>query len=819
MPPPPMPASLDPTTVSSLARAHAAGSSSPRGSIQWDKNGVVATSTPTSATPGRSSKPLDQGSVNSVPPDSNTPCSPLPSQVNSPTLPSSTSFPLTMQAQLQSDLSAPTQPHSLPLTSSVSPSATFSKLSLHSPGVSCPSLFTASEFMSSSSASTSLHRISDLRAPSPPHYRPSKPLHVHPQNEPPSFSASLSAPVVTLGSPDGMRDTPAEAQYQQPYRSSPESRHEADFSLDMDKRHANGEAYGVRSASPEILIGFPRLRGKTIQNTSEPVGADDEVSADAQMSEPVNQKAVSLAHDAMDIDGDVAGDREREVDSAPPHAEVPRINHTANDECSSLQVTDSSSPSEHFPHSTPVATDGVEPENHLSPPTFLNGATSQVEQMSVDPDPAQPAREPSPPPPPKVKMSLKDFALRKKKKREEEMAAKALHSPTTPDKPGLPSSPDLDIPKDLAGDVDVGHAADPGSVVNGYVKTNDVTKENVPDSFANMHDIIHDSGRTEDKDTVEENTSSTMAQMSLTTTTTKSTEATQSPPRPPDLSTLPRVLDEGHDTDQTQNVDTKPPATLTAKMEVMDAILPTGPVGADDCTPDVVSFAPEPPPPPLTIKQTSETVMVDRAIPTISIPRSIVSSNPAPSSASVSMSTSSSTSAANSRSNSVSAPVSNFPTSSNIPPSRRPSHEDGEITSSTPPKTYLPRSHTPPTQPRSFHAAHPSSPNFGSTSSSTMPIPRRPVPPLSRSPLSNSTGSAPTSSRPLPSGPRALRGSMTQSTHAPPYSSTRPPYAGSQYIPRGPSADRDRIDWDRGDRQWATQARPRGRAGSNGWGR
>ncbi|KAF9228204.1 hypothetical protein BS17DRAFT_773244 [Gyrodon lividus] len=276
--------------------------------------------------------------------------------------------------------------------------------------------------------------------------------------------------------------------------------------------------------------------------------------------------------------------------------------------------------------------------------------------------------------------------------------------------------------------------------------------------------------------------------------------ATQPPPqlaRP--LTPPPRALDR---TAQTQiNGRTEAaPVTLKAKVEMMDGVIPSGLVGADEHT----------------LNATNDATIIEGS--RMTTPASTASST--------------STSAMNSRSTSigisVSAPLHPSPApyahvpplSSSIPLSRRPSHEDGEIPSSTPPKTYQPRSHTPPTQPRSFHAAHPPSPSFGptsSSSSSSSSVPRRPAPPpLSRSPLSNaaSPGPVPISSRPLPSGPRALRGSMNQPTH-PPYASTRPPYVGSQYIPRGPSADRDRMDWDR-DRQWTASSRSRG---SNGWGR
>ena len=854
MPPPPMPASLDPTTVSSLAHAHAARSSSPRGSIQWDKNGVSATWIPpqnyalTSASSGRSSQPPSQGTSTVTPAPSNSTIvrSPVPLQVNYGTLSPSTSFPLAMQAQGST--------HPPPLAASVSPSATFSKLSLHSPDVSSSlhlSVPCSPEESAPLSPASSMQHTSDHQSSSPPH-RPSKPLHVHPQNESPSLSPSLAAPGATLNSPDGTRDTPAEAQYQQPYRSSPESSDEAYPPADVEKKcPTNGEAYRVRFASPEILCGMPRLRGRVTSDGPEPVDAYDGVSANDAIA-VVKEHEAPLDRDAMDVEADVIGDTQGD---GPSQATSPEsdMNDVLDEVYSSAHAPGSPrppAPSDSQPYGIPlVEDDGAAPENDSSPPpSDVNETTSQAESMVVDAGPAQPARGPSPPPPPKVKMSLKDFALRKKKQREEEMAAKALYSPATPDRPGLPPSPGVDVKQDLISEhAGIMKAADSGAAINGQdVKMNYATEGALDSSgtaYVNAngfdgcsghgYDAVRGSGLGEERATAEDNdnrlSAETVTQAPSMVVATKAPDTPQSSSLPARSSTVSssRVLGERNNSDHTQM---QIAATLTAKMEIIDAMIPSGLVGVDGPMPDVVSFAPEPPPPPLTTKQTSETTTIDRIVSVGTILKSVPPLIAASTSTPTSMSTSTSTSTVNSRSNSVgipgsipnsnSLPHAHAPLSlSSIPPSRRPSHEDGEITSSTPPKHYLPRSHTPPTQPRSFNAVHPSPPSFGPTSSSTASVPRRPAPPLSRSPLSGNAGPSPTpiSSRPLPSGPRALRGSMTQPTH--PYAPTRPPYTGSQYIPRGPSADRDRIDWERGDRQWAAQARPRGRAGSNGWGR
>jgi len=145
--------------------------------------------------------------------------------------------------------------------------------------------------------------------------------------------------------------------------------------------------------------------------------------------------------------------------------------------------------------------------------------------------------------------------------------------------------------------------------------------------------------------------------------------------------------------------------------------------------------------------------------------------------------------------------------------SHRLSQEDGEIRSFSPPKqpaSFVPRAHTPPTQPRSFNIASP-----GSVSTASPSVqPRRPSqPPLTRP----SNGPL---SRPLPSGPRALRAANLLGSPSG-FPLGRPLAGGPPFIPRGPSADRERMDWDR-ERGWPNHARARGRGaggGGGGWGR
>ncbi|KAF8438384.1 hypothetical protein L210DRAFT_2262114 [Boletus edulis BED1] len=486
MPPPPMPASLDPTTVSSLAHAQAASSASPRSSIQWDKNSVSATwippQTSTSVSSERSSQTPtpSQGtfSATPAPPHPTVTRSSLASQANHGTLSPSISFSPATQSPVQS--------HPSPLVPGVSPSTTFSKLSLHSPDASStphlPILCSPNESASIGTSASASTRDSDNHASSPRH-RPSKPLHVHAQNEPPSLPTST--PMVSLDSPDGTRDTPAETQYQQPYRSSPESGHEIHLASDVEKRPTNGDVYRVRFASPEILNGMPRLRGRATSDNSKPLDSHDGVSSNAD--ETVKEKEASpWGRDAMDVEVDVIGDNQAQDGGGPSIATSSegRINHVSDAPGSPSQA-----PPDSRPQIILSVEDGTAPARDSSlTVSNVNEMTSQGEPMIIDPAPPQPPREPSPPPPPKVKMSLKDFALRKKKQREEEMAAKALSSPATPDGPILPPSPNVDVKRDLASEhVSAVPTSDSGGVVNSQdVEMADV-KEDVLDTSETVY--------------------------------------------------------------------------------------------------------------------------------------------------------------------------------------------------------------------------------------------------------------------------------------------------------------------------------------------
>ena len=127
------------------------------------------------------------------------------------------------------------------------------------------------------------------------------------------------------------------------------------------------------------------------------------------------------------------------------------------------------------------------------------------------------------------------------------------------------------------------------------------------------------------------------------------------------------------------------------------------------------------------------------------------------------------------------------------PPPSDGAHEDGEIVSPPPVKAVPlpPRSSSPPTHPRAYYPPPRAPGEFSG--------PRRPF----RHPTLQNTLPQ---DRHLPRAPRALREPLY------PVASGRPP------PPRGPSADRERAEWDRErDRVWVPSSRGRGRG--SGWNR
>ncbi|KII84205.1 hypothetical protein PLICRDRAFT_58008 [Plicaturopsis crispa FD-325 SS-3] len=398
-----------------------------------------------------------------------------------------------------------------------------------------------------------------------------------------------------------------------------------------------------------------------------------------------------------------------------------------------------------------------------SDPNSEHGRSSNHEPVPEPVTEPAPPRVPTPPPPPpKVKLSLKDFALRKKKQREEEIAKAVSPSTATHDDESVPTTPQLNGGSIPALDaLSNGHDVKTDSPTVDAAQTRNGDTTMAPDSIPTVELVAFKSHEAE----AEAETDKARVENKETSVAPASPRRAASLNDPPVKMTIcdstPASVDEsnadakltgptsplpsnGNGNGVTPSDPHPPPASLQAKIEVLDEPIPNGLVAAAEHTSRGRAFSPELPPP------------LDFA-----------------------------------KARRPSAPSPN-PSISD----RRPSREDGEILPSPPPSkplSFAPRSHTPPTQPRSFQI----SPGPLST-----PSPRR-----SSLPYTNPAA------RPLPSGPRALRGvnAMGHSTSL--YPPSRPAYSGSQFIPRGPSADRDRGEWDRERGPWSA----RGRGGRGGW--
>lgn len=687
MPPPPMPASLDPTTVSSLAHAHAyiRRSASPLAStVPGTKSRDVNGNGKGSRSPCVPPRWSPAWGISSPPPPTLASTSTsTPTSTPTPEISGSISPP---QPPLASHVPSP----SLPIQSTLSPSVPFSKLSLLSP---------------------------DLLA--------GRPVS--------GSNASVDLPPTTNAAPQRRASTPHCV---------------GETSHSDAKRAPNAEPYRVRFMSPEVLGKMSALNSGTAYVNGVYTGTVNGVGLG------IKEKESEAMDMDVDVDVDVVGDTSDGTPAlacSPDHQPVEHLDASPEDTC---PITTTTTSIELTPSPRPVPSELSAlsaSETNMLPPH-----TPTPPQPDPEPEPSQPTRMPSPLPVPKVKMSLRDFALRRKKQREEELAAaKSVVSPEGLGSVALPPSP---IGDDKGTDVDM--KDDTSGVADGVP----VDCEGAADSSRlrlQEHEVPNEDGF-----------------------------------RP---LTPPRIVDECHVTQTQTKGGPDVGETLTAKLEIMDEVLLNG-MFVDDRMPDV-SIAPDPPPPPLS-KMMTEINHID---------------------GSPSLTSMSTSSGSDSRSTSGSStPYPRMLLAPNSITSRRPAHEDGEILNSSPPKTCAPRSYTPPTQPRSFQAPRPPSPGFSpgppSTSSTSRRPPPPPPPPASRSASGPNPITSNGLSRPVPSGPRALRGTMSQpsyTTYPPPPAR---PYSGSQYIPRGPSADRDRMDWDR-DRSWSASSRSRGRTGSGGWGR
>ena len=374
-----------------------------------------------------------------------------------------------------------------------------------------------------------------------------------------------------------------------------------------------------------------------------------------------------------------------------------------------------------------------------------------------------PAAQPAEPPaPPKVKLSLKDFAMRKKKQREEqlerekeEMVRTAVTSPeVTADAPlhevdhhELPSG---DPPEKAAADGE----AEPASASDANAGEHDEDMR-MGDTQA-LVDVKM--GGDDDRETAQQLAEVPEVQPSAS-------DASSAPPLPPPISEVPfdppPPLNDQHLSSSVEDTYSVPPLeSLETKQEALDEALPH----------DIVAPLGERSPSRSSVRPSSPAPVAPHTSPKASPPLAMSVSQQ--------------------------------------------SHEDGEIFSPPPPKPppLAPRSHTLSTHSRSSYNPAGMSP------------PRRSPPPSARRPLHPAAQFArnTSSSRGVPSAPRALRenayGAPSMSMYGGGGGGQNAPY----FAPRGPSADRDRPsrDWGRerdGERAWIPgPSRGRGRGS---WGR
>lgn len=568
---------------------------------------------------------------------------------------------------------------------------------------------------------------------------------------PGSFARSL--PKSTSPSPLG-RSSAGAQESTVPSQSSPPHSRQEDSLLGCPIIRRDSEPSGMSEPSPQqgpASTGHPSSPAVPTVPSSEHVPSET--------CSPPEQRSEVMTDDADD---------------------APRTTETAAETMSSA-ASPAMSPPEAPIEVVPMLVDHpqyiqVEPSVELAERSVHGGVAEEVSDhgdvpmsTAAEPSSSPSSLAPPPAPPQKVKLTLKDFARRKKLRQEEEKAAASpvipsarleldgpppiSHAPgslpseyrDTPRSPS-PASSDVTVPQvSHDGDSDMHkETPSPSPAAGAHEQT---TPMLVIEPASDGHDEAHakDEAKTEDEPSL----------VSTSQPSSKDLKAT--------LTSRSSVQTDGGG------------VTVEAKSELASPLLSsvrvspsTGPVLSRSRTPPTPPRVPTPcwsPPPGQSRKENHEPVHVrDR-------PRRNQQQNLA----------------------------------------RQVSQEDGEIFSPPPPKPVplAPRPRTPPTHPRFHPHSGGASPARGPPAASSR---RSLQPPPYRAPMQNT----PLNSRPLPSGPRALRGVGG----APPYPSSS--YSSSSYsqsradgphvVPRGPSADRDRerMDWDRDRGRVGSWSRNRG---------
>ncbi|KAJ8503462.1 hypothetical protein ONZ45_g10843 [Pleurotus djamor] len=475
---------------------------------------------------------------------------------------------------------------------------------------------------------------------------------------------------------------------------------------------------------------------------------------------------------------------------------------TVVDQPSSLLEPPPSPPPPHPSSTSP----SVPPAPSSAPnPTAALDAEPQPEPTPVEePTPRRTPTPPPPPPPQKVKLSLKDFAMRRKKQREEE----AKNSPVITESAPLPveSVGEKEERKEGGAGVDATAAAgkEVGKMdveVEVKVKVK-VQSEREKEQQVDVPRTRSDPGsrRLSEATTHSDSNETDRTPPSSTPPLTPCTPPRDCTHTPPPLSpsrsrsaTPPQAQSQLH----VHEKENEQPMSLQAKIEAVEHVLPaeySRPFGSSNCG----AASPVPPPPPSSLLGTPTVIPV--------YTDAYRGHHRRPSSQEDGEITSSRSEA--------SSPPPLPPPSASSQPSRPPSQPPPSSIPPAAPKAYsngtnggyTPRVNTPPLGPR-FHAGAGYSPPGGRWQSN--------APAASSSTSSSHATTSMTGAKRPPSAPRASRGyaqSYTPSYPPPPRSGSS---HGQQYLPRGPSADRDRMDWDR-DRSWS---RPRGRGSGGNWGR
>ncbi|KAI0363546.1 hypothetical protein BV20DRAFT_1031184 [Pilatotrama ljubarskyi] len=435
----------------------------------------------------------------------------------------------------------------------------------------------------------------------------------------------------------------------------------------------------------------------------------------------------------------------------------------------------------------------AEPREAPAPPPSSE-APAELSREETPVVPAVPERpkspSPPPPPPPKVKLSLKDFAMRKKKQREEQAEKekeKAIASPVMDASTLPPSEPETGAEGERAG---AGAAVGEENAEGSSPHPEQVTKVEVAAEPGLQEDtgskmVVDEAVRAPEQEVLMVVDAQPIAPSEI--------QRLRSPSPPPiDPSPVPFAPSPEPDAAEQAVVPVKesppsPPVVIDEKMEVS---FPR------PRTPTPVS--PRSPPRKTSPSPRSSIDINDRISESLRakvelledrIPNGFVAPRPrspySPGDRSRTRTPPPRDRFAEPlprvsyRQDSRTPPPATSPKlgtrASAVPPS---SQEDGEIFSPPPPKAppLAPRSHTPPTQPRSFYAG------------AVSPPPRRSPPPPVRRPLHPASYRNTATGRPLPSAPRALRVPGAYGAHAYNGGGQNAPY----YAPRGPSADRER---------------------------